>query len=309
MLNCRAVGQQNSMAIFAQDEWRISRDLAATFGLRQNWIENKPTSQSAFPEREGITRESKMVGSVSLTYSGLKNIALRVIFFQGFKTPTPMQLLTGSGGLQPNLDLVPETSDNYELGLRYNGPNLDLDFSLYFNDLKEAILYVYNPALPGNQYQNIDEKKIVGAELAVNYRITDTGLAPYGSLNAMRVFSEREGFKTRYNDRPELTGKLGLKWEGEILSQEAFVDANAIMSSRSCLEEYNAASMGKTLRARRDDAWQTAKLSFCLEGKRDTFKYTASLSLNNFFNQDYVPVNSFLPDPGFHVVAMLGLEL
>ena len=305
-LNYRATGHQETSALFLQDEWKLTEDFTAIFGLRQNWSENKLTKQTSFPDRVRTVKESKLVGSVGATYSGFDNFAFRAQFSQGFKTPTPLQLLTGSGYLQPNPDLKPEESNNYEIGLRYMGEHLNVDVSLYYNDLKDGITYVSIPG--GTQYQNFDTKDVYGLELSADYHIPETGFTPYAALNAMRVITERDGFKTMHNDRPSLTGKLGLKWESPINDNQLFfIDANSIMASRSFQETRNSAT-GLVSKSAIRPAWQTANLTLGLEGEAESFKYNATLSLKNICDQDYIPVNAFIPDPGFHIIAAFGVE-
>jgi hemoglobin/transferrin/lactoferrin receptor protein len=306
LLNYQAKGYNLQMATFIQDEWQITQNFKITGGLRQNWTENVLDRHSQAPAREKAVKENRLVASLGVNWEFLEDFSARVLFSQGFKTPTPLQLLTGSGYLLPNPDLTPETSDNYEVGLRYFSRGLYLDLSLYYNSIKDAIDYVSTPY--GNQYQNVDDKKNYGLELAASYLIEPLLLTPYASINLMKVKTVRDGFKTDHNDRAEFTGKLGLKWEKDLGEKtRLYLDANAEMASRSFKETFNSATNTVSRSAIRP-AWQTANLALSLESQTAWGKCLASLNLKNLFDQDYIPVGAFLPEPGFQMIASVGWE-
>jgi outer membrane receptor protein involved in Fe transport len=123
-----------------------------------------------------------------------------------------------------------------------------------------------------------------------------------------RTEDPRTGFKTNHNGQASRWGKLGLKYEGAIAdSALLFADLNAVLSGGAHIETMSAAGVRSASNFRK--AFQTANLSFGVEGTAPYFKYNASISLRNIFNQYYNPVTaSPMPEPGFNVIAAFGLE-
>lgn len=303
-------GYQETFDIFAQDEWSLTDNLVATLGLRYTSVDTGLTRFTQNPSATNSGKDSKTVGSVGLLYSGFENFYLRALFSQGYRNGNVMAKYMGSGVMLANPDLKPETSDNYEVGLRYDNGALNIDLALFYNDLTDG-LSMQSVGGGNYQYINFDKVKVSGLELAVQYHIPGTGLTPYGSMSLLnyRTFNSNTKFKTNHNGKPSHWGTLGLKLEKDINDSTLFfADLNAIMSGGSHTENYSA-TVGHTSTQYRKP-WQTANLSFGFEGETDSFKYNTSLSFKNIFDQDYIPIStgSWVPEPGFHVVWTAGIE-
>ncbi|MDR1044106.1 MAG: TonB-dependent receptor [Candidatus Adiutrix sp.] len=304
-------GYQETFAVFGQDEWSLTDHLAATLGLRYTSIETALTRYSSNPGMLDSSRDSKVVGSLGLVYSGIEDFYFRALYSQGYRNGNLLQKFMGSGTFMlANPELKPETSDNYELGLRYDNGRLNLDLALFYNDLTDGLAMV---EVGNNVYQYINYSKLetTGLELALNYRIPETNFTPYGSMTILnyRTFDQRTGFKTNHNGTPSIWGLIGLKWETDINDSALFyIDGNAQLSGGAHGESYSAAS-GRITGSNYRKAWQTANLAFGFEGKTENFKYNTSLSLRNIFDQHYTPiVASPMPEPGFNTVLSFGIE-
>jgi hemoglobin/transferrin/lactoferrin receptor protein len=303
-------GYQETFALFAQDEWSLTDALAATLGLRYTSVETALTRYSANPRMINKSNDSNVVGSLGLVYSGFENLYLRALYSQGYRNGNLLQKFMGSGTqMLANPDLKPETSDNYEIGLRYDNGALNVDLALFYNDLTDGLAMM---EVGNNVYQYINYSKITtsGAELAASYKIPDTGFTPYGSVTLLkyRTYDDRTGFTNKNTGHPSVWGKAGLKWEGNIDDRTLFfIDANAVMSGGAHTDSYSA-STGRVTSSNYRNAWQTAKLTFGFEGETDDFKYNTSLSFRNIFDQQYTPiVASPMPEPGFHTVLSFGI--
>ena len=299
-------GYQETLAFFGQDEWDITDDLTATLGLRYTNVETALTKYSTNASMIDSSTNSNVVGSLGLVYSGIENFYIRALYSQGYRDGNLLQKYMGSGTrMLANPDLKPETSDNYEFGIRYDGGNLNVDLALFYNDLTDGLSM--NEVSPNvYQYINFSQVKSSGLELAVNYNIPDTGFTPYGSISLLnyRTFNKTTGFKTNHNGHPSVWGNFGLKWEGDITdSALLFVDGNVVMSGGAHSENSNL--VGSNFRK----GFQTANLTIGVEGETDYFKYNTSLSLRNIFDQHYTPiVASPMPEPGFNTVLSFGIE-
>ena len=307
----KRAGYQETFALFGQDEWSLTDDLTATLGLRYTSIETALTKYSTNPNMIDSSKNSNVVGSAGLVYSGIENFYFRALYSQGYRDGNLLQKFMGSGTtMLPNPDLDPETSDNYEIGVRYDNGKLNVDLAMFYNDLTDGLSMVQ----VGNnvyQYINYSKLKTSGLELAASYRFQESGLTPYGNLTLLnyRTYDKRTNFNTNHNGRPTVWGTAGLKWEKDISdSSLMYIDGNFVMSGGAHTESYSSAT-GQITSSNYRKGWQTANVKLGFEGETDSFKYNTSLSLKNIFDQHYTPiVASPMVEPGFHVVLSFGLE-
>lgn len=310
-------GYQETLDFFAQDDWSLTPDLTATLGLRYTSVETALTKYVRFPQYVGSSQDSHTVGSLGLVYSGFDNLALRALYSQGYRTGNILQKFMGSTSammtMLPNPGLKPETSDNYELGLRYDNGALMVDLALFYNEMKDGLASVQVDPNDDTIYQyiNFDKMSSAGVELSAEYRIPGTGFTPYGSLTLMdyRTENSRTGLKTSHNGRPSHFGNLGLKWETDLTDDLLlFTDANVFMTGGAHNESTSAATglrTGSTWRP----PYQIANFTVGVEGQSDFCKYNSTLSFRNLFNQDYKPISpTNSQEPGFHVVWSVGLQ-
>ena len=305
-------GYQEVTALFLQDEWSITSDWLATLGLRQTWVKTALTGHSSNSRRINSTKDDNMVGSLGLVYSGIDNFAFRALFSQGYRNPNLLQLFMGSGTFMlPNPELKPESSNNYELGVRYDNGAFNADLALFLSDFKDGIQF--EETSPGSgtyQYYNVDKVRSWGAELAMSYRFGEPDLSPYGSLtpyaglSLLRYQTEDDGFKTVHTGRPAAWGNLGLKWEKSVGDSGLFFVDGDVMMSRGA---YSQSSSGTI--SNRKAPFQTANLSLGLEGELGGRQYNAVVSFRNIFDQDYTQImTSNIPEPGRHVVVSVGFS-
>ena len=106
-------GVDESLAFFAQDEWRILGDLALTAGLRYTRTRTSLEKNAAFPDRVGAETYENFVGSAGLVYTGIDNLSLRALYAQGFRAPILSGVMGKSQRRLPNPNLKSETSDNF----------------------------------------------------------------------------------------------------------------------------------------------------------------------------------------------------
>lgn len=178
-------------AIFAEDNWELSRQLTATFGARYDHhnIFGSQVSPRAY-----------------LAYSPTNEWTVKGGVSTGYKTPEPNQLfpgITGFGGqgTKPFVgtpDLQPETSVNYEVAAYFNGSDaLSGNITVFYNDFKDKIINQDNlpncEVAPANtpcveigkgwagvgstsftQAANVDESQTRGVEVSARYQFIET---------------------------------------------------------------------------------------------------------------------------------------
>ncbi len=114
---------------------------------------------------------------LSLVYSPKPSLALFVQYARGFRAPPFSDVNNGFTNLAsgyttlPNPDLEPETSDNYEIGVRTSLGRTRLSFTVFdnhYDDFIETVTVGVNPStgLIEFQPQNLTKVRIQGVELA-----------------------------------------------------------------------------------------------------------------------------------------------
>jgi len=310
--------EQTTLGIFVQDEWSFAEDYKLTLGARQTWIESK------FIDKEGPAYDipstknrshDKLVGSVGLVYTGINDLALRAQWSQGNRYPTISQLFTGQAGhggssvsSHPNPDLKPETSNNYEIGARYQSGGWDIDAAVFFTDSKNYIAsYTENNIA---SFYNAAKAETLGTELSLGYTFESLGLTPYTNVTWIRrMFTHYNGVKSDKTGTPRVRGRVGVKWQAEVNEhQRVFTDLYSNWAVK-CEEMAQPGSMSIAGAISKYEGWQTLNLTLGLEGGED-HKYNIALSLNNIGNQRYTTSKgaAALPEPGFHVVLGVGFE-
>lgn len=120
-----------TMALYAQDEIKLMKNLQAVLGLR--YIYNENFKNHATP-------------NVALMYK-LGNLNLRASYAAGFRTPTLSQLYatdeskTSSRYTVGNPDLKPEKNNFYSLNAEYNYKWISISATGFINDIRDMINY------------------------------------------------------------------------------------------------------------------------------------------------------------------------
>jgi len=145
---------------------------------------------------------------------------------EGYVYPSLSQLATGayagSSYVNPNGDLTPETSTNYDIGIRAQRAGLILDATAFYTESDDYIDHLpcaVDDQCPGARdrvYVNIGESKAHGLELAVSHSALHAAIEPYASVTWMKRRNEFDAFSTWDSGIPELSGRLGLRWQGEV---------------------------------------------------------------------------------------------
>ena len=305
-----------SVGIFAQDEWSLTNDWAVSLGLRQTWFDTKfkggKGDTNIIPKpSQNSRKESGLVGNLGLVYSGLENTALRASWSQGYRFPNLGQLYLSTIGpgtsntlpYQPNPDLEPETSDNYEIGARFDNGAWMLDAAAFYTDSHD---FITTEEVNGvNQYVNADSTKTLGIETSLAYTFNEIGLTPYADVTWLRRETNYgNGVKTTKTRTPDFAGRVGFKWQGDVTpSQRLFTNLYVDWATKAESENKTSGAITEY------PAWQTLNFTIGLEGGEE-HKYNASLSLRNIGNQHYYTAKGSqnLPEAGFHIVLGLGFE-
>ncbi|MDR1657178.1 MAG: TonB-dependent receptor [Deltaproteobacteria bacterium] len=328
---------QSHLGLFLQDEWKITPDFTATLGIRETWVTSDLQDDGNNPLlRKSKISDSKPVGNIGLVYSGFNDVALRAVWSQGYRFPPLNALYFGTihgsaNATYPNPNLKPETSNNFELGMRFGEGNLNFDIGAFVNMSKNYITVLPEGSI--NRYTNTDQAQTIGLELALSYNIPETGFTPYTSTTFLRRkftntittqpryrATERVRYSTYDVGQPNLFGRVGVKFQHEfdnnfLFLSDVYLDW-AIKSQQYYYDSDNLHDFAGTgLPADLDygfvtdesPAWTTFNLALGLEWGTD-HRWNATLALKNIFDRDYKIATNVIEEPGFHIVAGVGFE-
>jgi len=165
----------DNLAFFAQDEWNITSQLTSTIGLR--WDNNHLY--------DGPTRQ-QVSANVALLYSPVTNLDFRLLYGQGFRSPSIAERffkkeLNGGTLFKPNPNLRPEKIDfSLEGGLSWRWDSmLDISLSYFRYHYKDMIYWVEisneeKVVYTLFQVRNLNKASMQGAEFSVQLRPVPT---------------------------------------------------------------------------------------------------------------------------------------
>jgi hemoglobin/transferrin/lactoferrin receptor protein len=285
----------DTWAVFVQDQWEISDRLSMTAGLRQYYVDGKLD----YTDRESLSAgvldsDDELIGAVGLVWGVSDTLHLRANVSQGYVYPSLTQLATGayagSRFVNPDASLDPETSINYELGLRLQRNDLTLDATGFYTKSDDYIHHlpcVESDNCPGSRdrlYQNVGKSNAHGIELYLVYGGLPHGLVPYASLTWMKRKIEYEELSTWSTEVPDYSGRVGLRWQGAALSVPSlWTDFYLRGETSSDLEE--PGTVRDVLEEK--SGWVTANLSTGVEFGADS-QYQLSVDLFNLTDKAYI---------------------
>lgn len=280
---------------FVLDQWALNDRLTFSAGLRQYFVDgNLDYTDRESLEAGSLDDDSKLIGTLGLVWDYNDDIRLRANVAQGYVYPSLMQLATGayagSSFVNPDPNLDPETSLNYEMGIRVQQRALVLDGTAFYTQSKDYIDHKRCSAednCPGRRdelYLNIGESSAHGVELYLAYLDGPWGVQPYTNLTWMKRKNEFEDFSTWDSGVPELSGRVGVRWEGTLtMAPTVWTDFYLRGETNSNVEEPD------TIRSVVDakQSWVTANLSTGVSLGREG-RYQLGLDLLNLTNKSYI---------------------
>lgn len=244
-------GHQTRHAIFATVESTLTDDLIANYGVRYTWVKSemdidskahyeydgtrpveKPAEQKSLDNSKG-----RAVFNAGLTYKGFDDLTLRANYAQGYRTPILQELFIDSnmGGriTIANPNLKPETSDNFEIGARYQNNGLTIDGTVFYTEADNYITAIKHEAegRKESQYANVAHAKTLGLELESSWKVGD--FEPYAVVTLMSREFEHNGFSTKKTGTPKVAARYGIRYTTSAMKADWNADLYAITQSKS----------------------------------------------------------------------------
>ena len=238
--------QEKNLALFIQDEFKITDRLTALLSLRYDWsgIDTDEViykDYSVAPTQPWLAPtvtadiENKSVDAISprlaLNYKATDDLSFRASAGKSFRAPTLSERFVRDAGLfvgNPNPALDKESMTGYEIGFFKNfNDKVSLDVAAYLNDYKDLIeSRNINPNPPYFpiifMYENLAKARIWGIETSLNIRPSDAVnfSLGYAYMNAKDKTDREASLAGDQNPdpdwlqyRPEHTASLSATWK------------------------------------------------------------------------------------------------
>ncbi len=200
---------QPERAVFAQLEQRLFDRLDLVAGLRYDTYEI---------DTADVARKLSPKLNAALTL--VDGLTLRLAYGQGFRVPSLGERFVDNRDFLPiikNLDLRPEESTSYEVGLRALAPVAgrvltQADLALFWNGFERLVEPKFIPNEQAFQFVNLTKARIRGLEAAFEAATDDEGWRlglGYTFLDAHDLTEDRPlVYRSRHLFKAALTGRL-----------------------------------------------------------------------------------------------------
>lgn len=253
--------EQQQHSVYASMESPITETVKLNYGARYTWVSsesthnengtrygvmigggNGPTGSKPYTEHDrNDSSDGHAVFNLGAVWSPTNNMSLRASWAQGYRFPIIQEMYVDSnmGGetTYANPDLKPETSDNFEVGMRWNHKVFTLDSALFYSKADDYI-DTLTIADGINEYANVSEATTYGLETSLSFNVFEN-FEPYTTFTLMRRKFEQNSISTYDSGTPEMTARYGVRWNGVVEGLNLRADAFAISRSESVQKNFN----------------------------------------------------------------------
>lgn len=159
-----------NVGIFLQGDWRLHDRVSVITGVRYHDVHAETRRTAGLPDSTaGLTADNNTtVYSVNGIYRLTDYLSAVATYGRGFRAPNLIERYfsgpsTDGTALQiANPSLEPETSRNYDVGLRFNYKRVDAEYFYFRNNLRDGILTRPTGRTIGRQaeFQNINVERL-----------------------------------------------------------------------------------------------------------------------------------------------------
>jgi outer membrane receptor protein involved in Fe transport len=199
---------------FVQDEIAVGDRWMVTPGLRADWIEAQTDGHPRHQLKGEETSESSAVsGNLGVLYKASNAVNLYANAGRAFRAPTLLELYfygphdVGNDIGDPDLD--PETSWNFDVGLKVRADRLQAMVSAFYNRVDDYIVKE-NQGDGDFRYMNYAEVVLYGAEAGLDCELGG-GFSAFASVSGVRGKNDDSG--DNLPGIPPLKGHYGLRYD------------------------------------------------------------------------------------------------
>ncbi|MCF8034878.1 MAG: TonB-dependent receptor [Desulfarculaceae bacterium] len=224
--------QRLGLGLFAQDEISLAPRWSLTAGLRYDWINSSTDGAPGHAITSSMSQnDSAFSGSLGLLFRATDELNLYANLGRAFRAPTLLErYFYGPHDSSKNdvgdPNLSPETSWNFDVGLKLRTARLGGMFSLFYNRIDNYIAKLDT----GSEYtwSNLDQAALYGGELSLDLDI-------HGGLSAFTTASYVVG-ENQQDDQdlpsiPPLNGKTGLRYDQELGSGRGWAEFSLLWAT------------------------------------------------------------------------------
>lgn len=275
-----------NIGVYIKDDYFATDRLMLSGSLRYDYFYNKIGKRRATGERpetslalDNASSSDKHVftGSLGGVYFLNDNFSVAANISHNFKAAQPSQMMqatpagTGDNPTIPNPGLSNETSQTYELGLRYSDANSFVGLTGFYTKYKDMISLV-NVAGGKRQYQNTGKAYITGLELEGTH-IYDKWNLYY---SAAYIYGQNQTKNKPLSYIAPFNAKVALGYDTEYaefgIKQRLYIGKNRIDEAA----ERKTASYGMT------DLYADIKLNRFIPGAKDMY---LTVGVDNVFDK------------------------
>jgi vitamin B12 transporter len=216
----------------------LEERLIFSLGLRHDKFENSGDGLSS-------QKKNHTGGSVGVSYLPLEWLKLRANYANGFRMPSPKQLVGDSQySYIGNPSLTPEQNKTWELGADIDWKNINASLTYFHSDWKNKIIGLPSSSTCGysscHQSQNLKETKIAGVEGSASWDIgkafkQNYSLSPYASFTWLTTRKNKDPSRSiayrgpgnrTMPDTPEWMASYGIDYAHPGLKIKSRLNAN-----------------------------------------------------------------------------------
>ena len=210
----------DSAAVYLSGEWFASDNFDLNAGLRYSWFDIQlPADEN---HTEVALTPADLTGDIHAVYSLNPEVKLVANLGRGFRPPNIFDLATlgprpGNRFNVVNTGLDPETVWSYDIGIKAETENLELEVFAFYLDYSNKITSVYTGEVTADgrdivRSENRNKVNIYGLEAATYWAIDDD-VRVFAVINYTRGEEQDDLDLVFPADRiPPLNGKLGLEY-------------------------------------------------------------------------------------------------
>ncbi len=271
----------------AGDGTNIDRSTRNIFSAVALW-NHKLTDKFSYgaQARQEVTQnyDSPFLFGISAEYALAKAYTLSINASQNYRIPTFNDIYWRGAGAVGNPDLLPETTNQIEVGHRVNLKNLEVGLQTYYSEVQDLIIWLPNGQGIWSPI-NVNATEHYGAELQAQYRYSFNKhtLSARGNYAYTQATNKETGDQLIFVPEQKITGSLAYQFERwNAYYQFSYTDEVFTTSDNTVtLADYAVSNLG---------------IEYGLFNKKE-YKLNLALRANNIFNKNYQTV-AFRPNPG-----------
>lgn len=145
------------------------------------------------PPQSRTYNYDKLLPNVGLIYDFTPNISAFASYAKGLSVPSTDQLYNSLFFTEdaPGIKPVPETTDSFDLGLRYTSGQVQAQVAGWLTKYKDRVAEAYDPELERSIYRNLGKVDKMGIDASVAWQaLPELQFYAFGSLNDSEIKSD-----------------------------------------------------------------------------------------------------------------------